>query len=188
MTPLPLARRGLLRRGPIEGVCPPTCSADMERPSRNCQGSLLDGLTQGRVRVARPRHILGRRAEFHRGDQLRDQRAGIRADDVRTRAGDRGRLARRAVSQSRPSRPSHARAHSRWNGNFANVIGHPGSLQLLLGLTDRRNLRPRIDHARDRAIIPHALPAASEAFGQCHAFSSSALCASIGPAMASPIA
>ena len=136
------------------------------------------------MRVARAPDILRGRAELHRSRKFGNQRPRIGADDVRSQY-----AVRRFVGEDlhEPICLAH-RAGARIGGEreFADVVGDTCGFQLFLVLTDRGDLRPSIDHAGNGAVVyVPRLP--GQPFGKCNAFLS-ALCASIGPAMASPIA
>ena len=78
-------------------------------------------------------HILGARAEFHRQHQFRDQRASIRADDMRAQD-----LIRCLVSQDfhKPIHIAHGAGPAiRGEGEFPDLIGNAARLELFLGFT-----------------------------------------------------
>ena len=86
-------------------------SLEVDRLRRGGHARLLHGFAEGRVRVARPRDVLGRGAVLHAQDALGDHLAGVRADDVH--AENRARVAVKDELEHAIRREDAAQASSR---------------------------------------------------------------------------
>src|SRR5215472_17661801 len=124
--------------------------SDVDRAAVDGEGGFLDGFVQGRVGVAGAGDVLRRRGKLHADDELGDQIARIRADDMGAEDAIRrlvGEDLDEAVGHGHGARP--AIGHE---GELANLIGDALGLQLLLGLPDGGGLRPGIDHAGNGVV------------------------------------
>ena len=123
----------------------------MDRLRRGGHARLLHGLAEGRVRVARPRDVLGRGAVLHAQDALGDHLAGVRADDVHAEDLVRGRV--REDLDHALGIADGARARVRAERERADLVLYVSFLELLLGPAHRRELGVRVDDARDRVVV-----------------------------------
>ena len=158
--------------------------SDMDCPPLYGERRFLDRLGQRGMGVTSASDVLGGSAEFDRQRRFRDHRPGVRSNDM-----DANHAVGRGVGQNFNKAFGVGigpRPRVRREREFSDPVVDGGCLQLVLGFPDAGDFGPRIDDAGDRVVgdmrlLPgEALDARDP--------SSSALCASIGPRMTSPIA
>mmetsp|Transcript_4048 Transcript_4048/g.13098 ORF Transcript_4048/g.13098 Transcript_4048/m.13098 type:complete len:546 (+) Transcript_4048:298-1935(+) len=117
-------------------------------------GGLLERLGHGRVSVASAADVLGGGAVLHREHALGDHLARVGGDDVDA---EHHTVVSAAILDQELDETvgvrHGARARVGHEGERAHFVGDSLPLELLLRLAHRRNLRVRVDDARDRVVV-----------------------------------
>src|SRR5689334_7499189 len=141
--------------------------SDMDRPLVDGESGFLHRLVERGMCVTGAGQVFRRPAELHQYGRLGNHGAGVGADNVYAEHAV-GRPVGENLDETFGGAVDLGAAVG-GEGELADLVVDAGVLQLLLGLTDRRDLRSGIDHARDHLVV-HVSRLAREDLGESNTF------------------